>query len=264
MAHRFAALWAPTPAPTRGRPAKINRDQIVDAAIGLADSDGLAAVSMRWVARQLGVGAMTLYSHLPGHDELVDAMVDRAYADFGLPEPGLDWRPALEQYAQGYWTLLRTHPWLLEVNRWRLPLAPHVFEAEEVGYRILVDTGLSPQQILQTIDVVNNLVSGAARAAAAELADEQRNGTSYEAYWAETSDFWRETFDPERFPTLTRLWSTGVFEHGATPFELRLEGLLDTVELLIERARQDGPAQIPSFDECMTGYDDRVAEELSE
>ena len=246
---RFALLWEPpAPPPTRGRPARVNRAQVVDAAVTLADANGLDAVSMRSVARALGVGTMTLYSHVPGREQLVDAMIDRAYADFTLPDPGLPWRRALESYAHGRFALLRAHSWLLSVNTWRMPLAPHVFDAEEAGYRILVDTGLTASQVIETIAIINQTVSGFARSAAAEDADARSQGTDYETYWAATTDFWQNTFDPNRYPTMTRLWTVGAFDDAATPFELRIGGLLDTIELLIDRT--DG-GNIPSFDDCM-------------
>lgn len=248
-AQRFAPLWeSPTPPRTRGRPARVNRAQVVDAAVTLADSNGLDAVSMRAVARALGVGTMTLYWHVPGREQLVDAMIDRVYADFALPDPGLPWRRALESYARGHFALLRAHPWLLSVNPWRMPLAPHVFDVEEAGYRILVDTGLTASQVVETIAIVNQTVSGFARSAAAEDADERKHGTDYETYWAATTDFWQNTFDPNRYPTMTRLWTVGAFDDAATPFELRIGALLDTVAVLINRA--DG-GRIPSFDDCM-------------
>ncbi|WP_370617969.1 TetR/AcrR family transcriptional regulator [Mumia sp. Pv 4-285] len=259
---RFAPLWESPATSGRGRPPRVSRAQVVDAAVAIADSDGLDAVSMRSVARSLDVGAMTLYSHVPGRDELVDAMVDRAYADLELPDHDLAWRPALEQYARGYWDLLRSHPWLLDLNTWRLPLAPHVFDAEEAGFRILLDTGLSATQVLETITIVNNTVAGFARAAVAEDADAQAHGTDYASYWAASSDFWEHLFDPSRYPSMTRLWSVGAFDSTSMPFDLHISGLLDTLQLLIDRAQAEGPAVIPSYEECMAGYDDAVAEEL--
>ena len=253
---RFAPLWEPPAVPTRGRPARVNRSQIVDAAVAIADERGLDAVSMRSVARALGVGTMTLYSHVPSRDHLIDAMIDRAYADFALPDPDLPWRTALETYARGYFSLLRTHSWLLTVNTWRMPLAPHVFDADEAAFRILVDTGLTANQVVETIGIVRQAVSGFARAAAAEIADERDQGTDYEAYWSAQTDFWENTFDPARYPTMTRLWTMGAFDDAATPFDLRIGALLDTIELLIERAGGSGSA-VQSFDECvrMSGPD---------
>lgn len=256
---RYRALWDPPPPPTTGRPARIHRDQIVDAAVALADADGLAAVSMRALGRRLGVAAMTLYSHVGSQRELLDAMVDRAYGDFTLPDPDLGWRDALEQYARELWTVLRRHPWLLEINTWRLPLGPHVLDVEEAGYRALIDTGLSANQVAETIGIVRNVVTGHARSAATEEAEAEREGIDYEAHWRATTDFWERYYDPRRYPNMTRLWSAGAFDEDATPFEVPLAGLLDTIGLLIDRARAAGPAVIPAFEECMARYEDDPA-----
>lgn len=254
LSARFALLWEQPDEQRRGRPARVSRAKVVDAAVAIADRDGLDAVSMRAVATALGVAPMTLYTHVPGRAELVDAMIDRAYADWALPDPGMAWRPALETYARGYWDVLRRHAWLLEVNPWRLPLAPHVLGAQEAGYRCLVDTGLTAQQVVETLDVVTSTVAGLARAAAVEAAEESRQGLDYEAYWAGTTEFWERHFDPARFPTMTRLWTVGAFDAGTTPFELRLGGLLDTIGLLIDAS--GGAEAIPSFEECMARVDE--------
>lgn len=257
---RFAALWQEAEPARTGRPARVTRGQVVDAAVAIADERGLDAVSMRAVAKDLGVGTMTLYSHVPGRVELVDAMIDRAYADFVLPEPGLGWREALGTHARGYWTLLRTHTWLLDINPWRLPLGPHIMTADEAGYRCLVDTGLRPEQVVETLAVVLNTVLGVARSAAAEADDETTGGLDYEDFWESTSDFWQNLFDPDRFPSMTRLWTVGAFDTAATPFDLRIDGLLDTIELLIEHAHASGAEPVPSYEECMERLPARIAE----
>lgn len=256
---RYSLLWRPVEVVKRGRPPRVSRQEVIDAAVAIADADGLDAVSMRSVARALRVGAMTLYSYVPGRVELVDAMVDRAYADFELPDAGLAWRPALEQYARGYWSLLRAHAWLLDVNHWRLPLAPHVLDADEAGYRILIDTGLAALEVVRTIAVLNNTVAGFARWAAVEAADERIQGTD-QAHWAGTAEFWTTDFDPARFPSMTRLWTAGAFDDTGGPFDLQIESLLDTLQLLVDRARAEGPAQIPSYDQCLERFAEGTAE----
>ncbi len=253
---RFALLWEEPGEARRGRPARVSRAQVVQAAVAVADAEGLEAVSMRSVATALGVAPMTLYSHVPGRTELVDAMIDRAYADWDLPADDQPWRPALESFARGYWQLLRDHPWLLEVNMWRLPLGPHVLASQEAGLRCLVDTGLTPVQVVETVDVLTGTVAAAARGAAVEAADETRQGLDYASFWAGTSDFWERHFDPTRFPTMTRLWVAGAFDVGATPFELRLGGLLDSIGLLVEHAQED-PAVVPAFDDCLAQVTDQ-------
>jgi len=261
---RILALWDPPPAPTRGRPARIARAQIVEVGVELADDEGLGAVSMRSVARRLEVGAMTLYSHVGGRRELLDLMVDRAYGDFVFADPGLSWRDGLERHARGMWQLIRRHPWLVDLNFWRLPLGPRVFDVEEAGYRTLVDTGLSPRQVVEVMGVVQNFVLGFARSVAVEEAEARDEGLDYETYWRSTADFWENHFDPDRYPSMTRLWSSGAFDEEAGPFDVPLSGLLDTIGLLIERAQAEGSPPIPGYRDCMSRYDERVEAQVEE
>lgn len=257
---RFDPLWEEPESSRVGRPARVSRPEVVAAAVALADEQGLGKVSMRAVARSLGVGTMTLYSHVPGREELIDLMIESAYGELELPGPDLDWRPALETYARAQWTMLRAHPWLLDINPWRMPLGPHVLTAQDVGARCLVDTGLSGTQVVEILGVIDNAISGAARSAVAEADDERREGEDYESYWTGANRFWEERFDPERFPSMTRLWTVGAYDTAATPFDLRLGGLLDTVELLIDNARTEGTEPVPGYDECMTLIEARIAE----
>ena len=262
---RILALWDPPAPATRGRPPKVTRDQVVDAAIRLADADGLDAASMRSVARALEVGAMTLYTHVGSQRELLDAMVDKVYAGFTFADDDAPWREALKQHALGIWNLFRAHPWLADVNSWRLPLGPHVFAVEDAGYRTLVDTGLSAKQVVEVVSIVQNFVVGHARSVAAEEAEARAHGIDFETYWKSTADFWENYFDAARYPTMTRLGTSGAFDDDtAGPFVLPLATLLQMVELLVEQARHDGPTTIPSYDECMAAYEENVAKQVEQ
>ena len=73
-------LWDPPGPGRRGPRQRISLEQVVDGAMALADADGLEALSMRGFAKHLGVGAMSLYTYVPGNDELFELMIDRATA----------------------------------------------------------------------------------------------------------------------------------------------------------------------------------------
>jgi AcrR family transcriptional regulator len=107
-------FWAQRPKPTRGPKPALTLDEIADAAIALADADGLAAVSMQRVAADLGYTKMSLYRYVPGKAELVAAMLDRG---MGTP-PSLPhgWRAALTAWAETLLARLTGHPWALEVT----------------------------------------------------------------------------------------------------------------------------------------------------
>ncbi|MEE2031686.1 TetR/AcrR family transcriptional regulator [Rhodococcus chondri] len=237
ITRRLALLWDPPEPKTRGRRASLTRADVVLAGIALADEGGLDALSMRRVAAALNVGAMSLYTYVPGRTELIDLMIDRAYAELDLPEAGAPWRPALSQYAHQCWMLYQRHPWILQTNMWRAPLAPHVLDAQEAGLRILVDTGPTERQVVEILSVVDNFVQGLARTAIAEDRERESTGLDSDAYWTSMSSFWADWFDVERFPTMNRIWEKGGFDDPAGPLESSLERLLDSIELTIDRAR---------------------------
>ncbi len=96
----------------RSRPP-LSRDEIVAAAVALADEDGMAAVSMRKVAARLGVEAMSLYHHVANKDDLLDGMVDAVMAEFEVPADADDWRDALRHRCRSARAALQRHPWAI-------------------------------------------------------------------------------------------------------------------------------------------------------
>ncbi len=98
-----------------GRPRsgaeRLTRDGIVAAAVDLADAQDLAALSMRSVARRLGVTPMSLYNHVASKEQLLDGMVDAVFAEFYAPAPGADWRSELRRRAVTAREALKRHPW---------------------------------------------------------------------------------------------------------------------------------------------------------
>jgi AcrR family transcriptional regulator len=123
-------LWGPLPQPTRGPKPALNLQRIAQAALQVADSDGLAAVSMQRVAGELGVTKMALYRYVPGKAELVALMVDTAAG----PPPELDreadgWRAQLGHWARRLLELLQRHPWLLDAT-----IGPRIMGPNELGW----------------------------------------------------------------------------------------------------------------------------------
>lgn len=100
------------PADRRSRPP-LSRDDIVAAAVALADEGGIGAVSMRKVAAELDVEAMSLYHHVANKEDLLDGMVDAVMAEFEIPTEAADWREALRHRSHAARASLRRHPWAI-------------------------------------------------------------------------------------------------------------------------------------------------------
>jgi AcrR family transcriptional regulator len=89
----------------------LSREQILIAAVALADREGLEVVSMRRLGRELGVQAMSLYNHVPNKDAILDGMVERVLGEIELPQAGGDWEASLRRCALSTHDTLVRHPW---------------------------------------------------------------------------------------------------------------------------------------------------------
>lgn len=92
----------------------LNRDRILRAAVAIADRDGLDALSMRRLARELDAGAMTLYHYVSGKDELLEGMVDIVFGEIQLPT-GDDWKTAMRQRCASARDVLVRHSWAISL-----------------------------------------------------------------------------------------------------------------------------------------------------
>jgi AcrR family transcriptional regulator len=224
----------------RGRKPTLSVDAIVAAAIGLADEAGLAALSMRGLAERLGVGAMSLYTHVPGKAELVDLMVDTALAETTLPQqlPG-GWRARLELLARENRALFHRHPWLLEVVTFRPPLGPGLIAKYDRELRALEGVGLTDVEMDSVLALVLGFVQTAARQALEATLVEQRTGLTDEQWWRAQAPLLEEVLEPGQFPVADRVGTAaaqayqGVWDPEHT-FEFGLARVLDGIAVLID------------------------------
>lgn len=235
-------LWNPPPPASRGPKQKLSLDQIVAAGMEVAASLGVSELSMRKVARHLGVGTMSLYTYVPGRDELFELMVDRAWGDRAFPDRELPWRAQVEFHAREAWQMYQAHPWLVHSNLWRMPLGPNVLDVQEDLYRAVMLTGLREHNVSRIAGLVESHVFGSARSVITDTSVSAQTGITSDAYWDSRAGFWQTYYSEERFPTMTRIWLARGFdvdgEELAWEFGLRL--LLDGVEQLIAgQARED-------------------------
>ena len=101
----------PPPSPSRRSRTPLSRERVLRAAIGLADEGGIESLTMRTLARELGVEAMSLYNHVVNKGDLVDAMVDLVIDEIDLPATGDDWNVAVRQCAISANETFLRHPW---------------------------------------------------------------------------------------------------------------------------------------------------------
>ncbi len=160
---------------TRGRPRTLSRDRVLGAAVERADGSGLEGLTMRALADDLGVEAMSLYHHLPGKAALLDGLVERLMAEVSQAtarlEPDGDWRVDVRRRCLASRAVMVRHPWgpALMVSRTSVP--PSVFVHFEAVLAAMVGAGMSYHLAHRALHALGSMVLGFTQELFAPAAD---------------------------------------------------------------------------------------------
>ena len=146
--------------PHRGR---LSRDVIVRAALHLMDTEGLEALTMRRVGRQLGVEAMSLYNHVRDKEDLLDGVAEAALAEFDVePRAHADWLAEGRAAAHAWRKLLKKHPnvMTLLVERKHPITSPDAIRPTEIALQILRRAGLSERDTVHAFQAIGGYIFG--------------------------------------------------------------------------------------------------------
>ena len=192
----LALVWGLRERPRRGPKPGLTLDQIVAAAMELADAEGLAAVSMSRVAEKLGFTTMSLYRYVTGKDELLMLMLEAATAA-PIPEPGpaADWRTGMQRFARYQRELFQRHPWATHIPLSGPPITPNQIGMMEYALGCMAGSGLDEGEKVQVLSLVSLYVRNQARLeydiaqayAAALAAAQEAAGTSCRSAPARTA-----------------------------------------------------------------------------
>lgn len=233
-------LWGLRDAPKRGPKPRFSVPQITQAAIDLADAEGLAALSMRRVAERLGITAMSLYTYIPGKAELLDLMIDTVCGRITRTRPASDhWRDRLEAIAHDNRALYERHPWLATVSTARPPLGPGVTAKYDYELRALDGLGLDDVEMDAALTFLLGFVESCARAAADARAAQRDTATSDAEWWAAHQPLLEKVFDPDAYPLATRVGAAAGQAHNSAynpdhAYAFGLQRVLDGLAALID------------------------------
>ncbi|MBB4919829.1 TetR/AcrR family transcriptional regulator [Streptosporangium saharense] len=219
-------VWDRPEPPTR--PAPLDRERIVAAAVALADEGGLEAVSLRKVAARLDVGPMRLYGYISTKEELFDLMVDEVHAEI-LPEerPG-DWREALRGHAHRTRRAALRHEWLADLLGGRPALGPNALAVSEATLSAF-DGRTDIDVVMRAVETVSAYFTGAIRREVADLRAERATGLSKDEWQRASGPYLTRMLDTGRFPALARLVHDGTDVDAETSFSTGLDWILDAV-----------------------------------
>lgn len=237
------SVWLRPERHARGPDPAYSRDQITKAAIKIADTDGLDAISMRRVARELNAGAMSLYRYIGSKDDLIELMMDAVLGEEPLPEPLTgDWRVNLTRVADHQRTTMLRHPWLAMITGGRPSFGPNTVRNAEYALRCVDGLGLSIDRMLTIVLSVSSFVRGFVQAQLAEV-EAQRRTKLTEQQWRQTqAPYLRQLLDSGQFPLFTKVIIDAEFPHLAPDHQYRngLNHLLDGISAQLDRERHAG------------------------
>ncbi|MFR9800272.1 TetR/AcrR family transcriptional regulator [Streptomyces sp. MS06] len=148
----------------RPRKPLLSTDRIVRTARELVDAEGLAAVSTRRLAAELGVSGPSLYNHFRTKDEILEAVADSvsAMVDLSMFEDGRDWRTALHDWAVSYRSALRDHPNIVPVLARGPGRRPAALRLADAAYGAMVEAGWPPSQATSVGALMRYFIMGSA------------------------------------------------------------------------------------------------------
>jgi AcrR family transcriptional regulator len=232
----------------RARESPLSVDEIVRAAIGVADAEGTEALNMRRIAQELGAGTMSLYWHVADKDQLLDLMLDTIYGEDLPVEVTGDWRVDLGRVAHRVRENLWRHRWAIDFIGGRPPHGPNTLLLVEQSLATLDAARVDALEALYILTSVNTYVLGAVLREMQELRgerEEQSSGLSPEQVEAQVAE-WRSRLEGSGlFPRLVGLLRQGIDPDAAETrderFEFGLTCVLDGVAARVESSRGNRP-----------------------
>jgi DNA-binding transcriptional regulator YhcF (GntR family) len=212
--------------------------RIVQAGIAVADAEGLAGLSMRRVAGELGVATMSLYRHVADKDDLLLQMMDAAIAEEPLPAgPPPSWRAGAETAARALWAAFRRHPWLAPaLSLTRPQLLPSALRYSDWVLGALEGAGLDPLTTFTAHLTLFTFVRGTAMNLELEADAEAATGQSADEWMTEQQPALHALVARGEHPHFARVLSGMDFDLDLDAlFEFGLQRLLDGLERLARR-----------------------------
>ncbi|MDQ7879833.1 TetR/AcrR family transcriptional regulator [Microbacterium sp. QXD-8] len=241
----IALAWGVAANPQRGPKREMSVERIVEAAIEIADAEGLGAVSMAAVAARLGFTPMSLYRYVTAKEDLILLMQEEAT---GVPSEATrtagGWRERLEALYREQLQHYLTHPWVLDIPISGVPATPNSAAWMDAGLSALAGTPLSYSERLAVMLLVTgtshwagSILAGYARVQREQGLDEQSIARNEDAMF-------RALITADAYPELRAAIEAGVFLDESDPFSFALarglEGVSDYIAAAEEGRHDEG------------------------
>lgn len=245
-----ALAWGVSANPQRGPKRELSIERIVEVAAGIADAEGLAAVSMSRVAQTLGFTTMSLYRYVTAKDDLLTLMQEFGTGVPPEPEPGdedLGWRERLRRHSVGVLSRYRDHPWLLDIPIEGTPVTPNNLAWMDAALEILADLPLTESERVAIMLLLTGHTRWQGIIERSYVDTASAAGVDPQAIDDARDAMLEALVTAEEFPALRRAVEAGVFRaDDEDPLAFGLERLLDGVEGYVAARAAGEPASVPA------------------
>lgn len=240
----IALAWGVATNPQRGPKREMSVERIVDAAVELADADGIGAVSMAAVAAALGFTPMSLYRYVSAKDDLLLLMQEQAT---GLPPETVreldGWRARLLTLYTEQVLLYQRHPWMLSLPINGSPITPHSSAWLDASLEALEATPLSADERMAVALAVTGNARWCGIVQAGYTEQARGSGLGPDEVARRESELYDRVISADEFPALRRAIDDGVFTSPSDPFRFGIERVFDGVAAYIDSLDRGAPAQ---------------------
>jgi AcrR family transcriptional regulator len=138
----------------------VTRERALSAAVALADAEGLGSLTMRRLARELGVEAMSLYHHLANKDEILDGMVEMVFGEIELPAEDTGWKAAMLRRGASVRAALTRHPWAISIMESRTSPGPNTLGHLDAMLGCCRNAGFSVPMAAHAVSLIDSYIYG--------------------------------------------------------------------------------------------------------
>ncbi len=212
------------PDPESATPVPLSRDRILRAGLRLADAGGIEALSMRKLAQELGVKAMSLYNHVSNKDDILDGIVDLVVGEIEVPDFREDWQSAMRRRAISARGVLLRHPWATMAIVSRVNVGVAMLHYVDATLGCLVKAGFSLEMADHVWNVIDSHIYG--------FTLQELNFPFEAAEYATAAEHYISQLSASQYPYLhglTQQVMAGQYD-GIHDFEFGLELILQGLE----------------------------------
>lgn len=208
----------------------LSRERVLLAAMRLADEGGIESLSMRKVAQELGVQAMSLYNHIANKDDMVDGIVDIVISEIEVPDLKLDWKTAMRRRAISAHEVLLRHPWATMAIVSRINVGPSMLRYVNATLGCLCEAGFSLKLADYAWNAIDSHIYG--------FTLQELNYPVDTSEFAETAESFLPHVPADQYPYSRRLMQHVIEDDydGVYDFEFGLDLILDGLARLLENA----------------------------